>query len=113
MQDCHGRVAVLLLHHELCHGFAHDVRASEYSYFLTLGLNIITLEQGEYAQRGGADESRQTYGHTAHIDRVETIYVLAVIYGFGDALLADVMRQGELDYETVDVSIGIEALHRL
>ena len=46
-------IAILLLHHELCHGLAHDVAASEHHTFLSRGGDVVAAQQGEDAKRGG------------------------------------------------------------
>ena len=40
-----GSVAILLLHHELCHGLAYDVASAQDNTLLARGLNVITLQQ--------------------------------------------------------------------
>ena len=42
-------VAILLLHHELSHGFAHDVASSEHHAFLARCGDVVSLEQGDDA----------------------------------------------------------------
>ena len=49
--DC--AVAILLLHHELCHGLAHDVGTSEDNTLLAARLYVVALEQGDDAERSG------------------------------------------------------------
>ena len=39
---------------------------------------------------------------------METVHVFAVIDGFDDALLIDVVRQGELYYKTIYIGVFIE-----
>lgn len=56
---------------------------------------------------------RQTYGHTPHVDGVETVHVLLGQDGFGDLLLIYVGGQGQLHYEAVYGIVGIEACHHI
>ena len=51
--DGDGGVAVVLLHHELCHRLAHDVAPAEDDAFLAAGLDAVALEQGDDAQGCG------------------------------------------------------------
>ena len=109
VEDGDGGVAVLLLHHELGHGLADDVAAAEDDDFLATGGDMVALQEGEDAEGGGADEGWQADGHAAYVDGVEAVDVLAVVYGFGHLLLADVWWQRELDDEAVDGGVVVEA----
>ena len=60
VQNGNGGVAILLLHHEHRHGFAYDVGTTENGNLLATSFNIVTLKQGEYAERSCRNESRQT-----------------------------------------------------
>ena len=48
-----GGVAILLLHHELCHGLAHDIAAAEDDALLAGGGYLVALEQLKDALGGG------------------------------------------------------------
>lgn len=49
----HRGVAILLLHHKLCHRFAYDVAAAQDDTFLAARLDMVTPEQFQDAFRGG------------------------------------------------------------
>ena len=103
-----GGVAMLLLQHELHHGFAHDVAAPHYDALPAGGGDAVAPEEGEDAQWGGADEAGQADGEAADIDGVEAVDVLAMVDGLDDFLAVDVAREGQLDDEAVDASIVVE-----
>ena len=90
----HRRVAVLLLHHELCHGFAYDVAAAQDDALAPAGLDVVAAEQFKDAFRRGGDVAGQSDGHASHVDGVEAVHVLAVVDGLDDLLFRDVLRQG-------------------
>lgn len=103
-----GGVAVLLLQHELHHGFAHDVAAPYYDALPAGGGDAVAPEEGEDAQWGGTDEAGQADGEATNVDGVEAIDVLAMIDGLDDFLAVDVAGEGQLDDEAVDASIVVE-----
>ena len=104
-------IAILLLHHQLCHRLADDVGTPQDDTFLAAGLYVITVQQREDAQRCGRNEAWKANGHTPHIDGMEAVYILAVIDGLNDFLLVDMLRQRQLDDEAVYIGILIQLAH--
>ena len=100
-------VAELLLHHQLSHWLAHDVRTAEYHTLLATGLYLIVLQQRQNTQRCSRDKARQADSHSPHIDRMESIHILAIINRLDDFLLIDMFRQRQLDDEAIHVFILI------
>ena len=113
MADGHGGIAILLLHHELSHGLTHNVRAAEDDTLLAAGLNAVTLQQRDDAEGRGRDETRQADGHATYVDGVESVHVLAIVDGFDDFLLRDVLGQWELHDEAIHVGVFVELFHLL
>ena len=112
MADRHGSVArISLLHHEHRHGFAHDVATSQHDTFLSLGLNLITLQQFQNSVRSSRHITRQADGHPTYVDGMETVHILAVIDGLDDLLLGNVLRERQLDDESVYIVILIQLTH--
>ena len=109
----HRSIAILLLHHQLGHRLSHNVRATQNHAFLSACLNAITAQERQNSQRCGRDETRQSDGHTAHVNRVEAVYVLAIVNGFNDALLVDMLGQRQLYDEAVHVGIVVQDMHTL
>ena len=48
--------------------------------FLSTGFHMITFQQLKDSLRRGRDIARQTDSHTSHIDRMETIHILTIVY---------------------------------
>ena len=111
--DGDSGIAVFLLHHKLCHGFADDVGTSQNNAFLSAGRDVITLQECHDAEWGSRDEAGETDCHTAYIDGVEAVDVLTVVDSLDNLLLIDMLGQGQLYYEAVDVGIVIEAVDAL
>ena len=111
MTHHHGAVAVLLLHHELCHGLAHDVGASQDDTLLATGRDVVATEQFQDTLGRGTHETGQSQCHAPHVDGGETIHVLLPGNGLVDALLVDVTGQGELHDETVHLLVSVQFLH--
>ena len=109
--DGNSRIAVLLLHHQLGHRLADDVGAAEYDALLAACLDAVALQQRDDAKRRSRDEAGQTDGHAAHVDGMEAVNVLTVVDGLDNLLLVDVLRQGQLDDETVDVAILVQTVN--
>ena len=103
-----GGVAVCFLHHELCHGFSHNVGAAQDDAFASGCLNVVTAEQFEDALGRGGYEAGQADGHASHVDGVEAVDILAIVNGLDDFLFGDVAGQGELHDEAVDIGIAVE-----
>ncbi len=74
----------------------------------TFGLDSVAFDQVHDSSRGRASETRQADGKTAYVDRMEAVHVLTEIDGIGNFLLVDVLRQRQLDYESVHVGILVE-----
>ena len=108
-----GSIAILLLHHQLSHWLAYDVASAQNDAFLATGLNIVMLQQGEDTERSGRDETRHAERHSAHVYRVESVYILAVIYCHGYLLLIDVLRQRKLNDESVNIIILVQLVYAL
>ena len=108
MADGDGGIAVVLLHHELCHGFANDVAAAKDDALLAGGLDVVALEELKDALGGGGDEAGQSDGHAADVDGVESVDVLAEVDGLDYLLLVDVARQRKLHDKSVDISVLVE-----
>ena len=106
--DRHRSVSVLFLHHELSHRLANDIAATENHTFLTGGLNMIMLQKREDAERGSRDKARQADSHTAYIDGMEAIHIFLIVDSHDDLLLIDMLREGELYDEAIDIRIFIE-----
>ena len=112
MADGHCRVAWIgLLHHQRGHRLAHDVRTAQYDAMLALGGDIIAFEQIHDAHRRGAHEARKANGKTSHIDRMESIHILAVVNGLDDLLAVDMLRQRKLHDEAVNLGILVQFVH--
>jgi hypothetical protein len=111
MADGDGGIAVALLHHELGHGFADDVAAPEDDALFAGGGDVIALQEGEDAFWRGGDIAWQSDCHAPHVDGMEAIDIFAVVDGFDDFLFGDVLGQGELHDETVDVGVVVELMH--
>ena len=111
MANGNGAVAILLLHHQLCHWLAYDVAPSQDDALLAAGGNLVALEQFKDAFRCGANVARKPDSHSPDIDGMETIYILSVVDGLYDLLLADVLGQGKLDDEAVNIRVAIQSRH--
>ena len=103
-------ITILLLHHQLSHRLTNDVRTSEDDTLLAAGLNVITLQKRDDTKRGGRDETRQTNRHTSHVDGMETIDILTIVNRLDDLLLVDMLRQGQLHDEAIDIVVLIQLI---
>ena len=108
--DGHCGIAHLLLQHQLCHGAAYDVRASEHHALLSARLDVVAAQQLKDAFRCGTDETGQADGHASDVYRMESVYVLAVVDGLDDPLFADVPGQWELHDETVHLLVLVQRI---
>jgi len=107
----HGGIAILLLHHELCHGFAHDVAAAKDDALLAARRYLVAAKQLEDTFWRSADVAGQADCHTANVDGMEAVHVLTVVDGFYDFLFADVLGQGKLHDEAIDGGIVVEFIY--
>ncbi len=105
-----SRIAILLLHHELGHRFAHNVRATQNDALLTAGLDVVAFQQRNDAQRRSRDEARQANSHTTHIDGMETVYILAIVDSFDDLLFVDMLGQRKLHDKAINIIVLIELI---
>lgn len=71
------------------------------------------LQQGEDTERSGRNETSHAERHSAHIYRVESVYILTVIYCHGHLLLIDVLRQRKLNDESVNIIILVQLVYAL
>ena len=62
---------------------------------------------------GVAETKQESDGHTAYVDRVKAVDILAVVDGLDYALFGYVAGEGELDYESVDLRVAVERVNRL
>ena len=108
---CDCGIAILFLHHQLSHGFAHNVATAKNDTFLAGCLDAVTLQQGDDAQWGGRDKAGKTNGHPAHIDGMETVNILAVIHSHDDFLLVNMAGQRQLHDIAIHIIICIEFLY--
>ena len=104
-------IAVLLLHHQLRHWLTNDVATAKHNALLTRSGDAVTLQKGEDTQRRGRDETRQSDGHTPHVDGMETVYVFAIIHCLDNFLLVDVLRQGQLHDKSVHVFVLVQLVY--
>ena len=72
---------------------------------------MIASEQRQYAERRCRDKARQTNSHATHIDGMEAIHVLTIVDGLDDLLLVNVLRQGQLHDEPVNITVAVQAVH--
>ena len=107
MADGDGRVTPLLLHHQLRHRLADNIRPAEDDTFPAARLNIVAFQQSHDAQRRGRDEARQADGHAPDILGMEAIDILARVDGLNDFLLVDMPGQGQLHNEAVNVVVEV------
>ena len=103
-----GGVTEVLLHHQLCHRFAHDVRPSENDTVLSRGLYAVALQQRDDAERCGGDEAGQAYRHASDIDGVEAVNVFLPADFLYYVLLVDVTRQRQLHDEAINVVVVVQ-----
>ena len=109
--NCHCCVAVLFLHHELCHWLANDVASAQHHTFLSACLYVVASEQCDYAEWCGRDEAWQTYCHASHVYRVEAVNILSVVDSLDNLLFVDVLRQWQLYDESIHIVVLVEFLH--
>src|ERR1041385_126254 len=65
-----------------------------------------------HAERGGgAEGGGVAHGELAHVHRVEAVHVLGGRNPEQHLPAVDLLRQGELDQETVDGGVGVQAVH--
>ena len=67
------------------------------------------LQQSENAKWSSRDKARQTNSHSSHIDRMEAIHILAVIYSHRNLLLINVLRQRQLHDEAINATSSIDS----
>ena len=72
---------------------------------------MIMLQQGKNTQWCSRDKARKTDSHTPHIDRMETIHVLAIVNSHNNLLLIDMLWQRKLNNEAINVFILIQLIH--
>ena len=96
---------------ELRHRLPDDVATAEDDAVLTSCLDLIATQELNDPLWGSRDEAGKANAHTPNIDRVEAIDILLWADRFDDALLVDVLGEGELDDEAVNFGIAIEALN--
>ena len=106
----YGGVAILLLHHELSHRFAHDIAATKDDALLAARRYLVTAKQLQDALWRGTDVTRQTDCHSSDIDGMETIHIFLIVNGFDDFLFADVLGQRKLHDEAIDGCILVETM---
>ena len=106
MTDSYRGIAKILQHHKLSHWLSDDIAAAEDDTLLSAGLNIVMAQQRHDAERCGRNERRLTYRHTAHIDGMESVDILAVVDSHDDFLFVDVLWQRQLYDESVDISVS-------
>ena len=104
-------VAILLLHHQLGHRFAHDVASAQDDAFLATGRDVVMLQEGKDAQRRGRDEARHAQCHASHVYGMETIHILAIVYRHGHLLLVNMLRQRKLHDESVHILILVQPVN--
>ncbi len=106
-----GIAGIGLLHHQLSHGLAHDVRTSKHYAVLALGLDMVALQQVHDAHRCSAHEAGKTDGKTSNVDWMKSVHILAVIDSLNDLLAVDVLRQRKLHNEAIDLGILVQFVH--
>ena len=94
-------------------GRTHNVRAANHHAVLAGGLDAIALQQRADAHRRGGHKALLAQHHAADVDGRETIHILVGRDGVDDLLLVDMLRQGELHDETVDVGVVVEEFNGL
>src|SRR5690606_27318057 len=72
------------------------------------GVDVIALQQFHDAVGGGGDKGGQSQAHLADVGRVETVDVLGRVDGQRHLDLIDVLRQGHLHDEAIDVVVAVQ-----
>lgn len=82
-------------------GLAHDVGAADDHGIFTGDLGAGGLDHADAACRGAGQIAGLADLHAAHVDGRETVHILLRRDGVDDGLLVDLLRQGQLDQDTV------------
>ena len=95
------------------HGCSDDIRAAEDDTVLASGLNTIAFEQCADAHGGGGEETLLAEDHAADVDGGKAVDILVGRDGVDNLLLVDMLGQGQLHDEAVDVGVVVEERYRL
>ena len=92
-------------------GLAHDVGAADDHGIFTGDLGAGGLDHADAACRGAGQIAGLADLHAAHVDGRETVHILLRRDGVDDGLLVDLLRQGQLDQDTVYGGVVGQLLH--
>ena len=106
--DGHRTVFVQQKH---THRLADYIASSDYDTFLALDRDVIGMQHLHHA--GGRTGKKIVFAEHdfADVHRVKSVYILARINRFDDCLVIKMLRQRQLNKNTVDVLFLVERLH--
>jgi len=102
-----GHRGVAVQEHER-QGLAHDVAAAHDDGLFPLDGNPAAVEQFDHPQRRAGPVYRAPGEEAPDVDGVEPVDVLAGVDRLDDHVGIDVLRQGQLHEDAVDLGAGIE-----
>ncbi|MOA17788.1 hypothetical protein D3C78_1380570 [compost metagenome] len=90
------------------HRAANDVGRANHNGIQTIGIDVVTLEQGHDAAWGTWAQFRRALAQTADVERVETVNVFIRMNTLQHFDVIDAGRQWQLDQDAVDLAVGIQ-----
>ena len=96
---------------EECHGLAHNVGPSNHHAVLSLGVNVILVQDLHDAIGGAGQEPLPPDEQGSHAHGMEPVHVLLRRDGQEDGLLINPLRQRELTEDAVDIGPTVEFLN--